>query len=119
MQASSIGFETSFRRFLLRLSSTGGTINLLHAGTSQTTPGLDRTKVDSWQWAHKALICDPADIILQRMLSIEADLVMMTTFGPNRFDDNHLGTTSQRVLRQAKCPIIVLQVDSQGHDGNI
>jgi phosphomannomutase len=55
---------------------------------------------------------EPADEILQTAKEIRADLIIMTTDGPDGFLDALRGSTSERVLRQARCPVANLPVGS-------
>jgi nucleotide-binding universal stress UspA family protein len=41
---------------------------------------------------------------------MSADLIVMTTDGPDGFLDGLRGTTSEHVLRRAHCPVAVLPV---------
>jgi nucleotide-binding universal stress UspA family protein len=49
---------------------------------------------------------------LKKAESLEAGLIIMTTDGPDGFLDGLRGTTSERVLHQAHCPVAVLPVGS-------
>jgi len=55
---------------------------------------------------------EPADIILQAAAQLCSDLIVMTTDGPDGFLDGLRGTTSERVLRKATCPVANLPVGS-------
>jgi nucleotide-binding universal stress UspA family protein len=55
---------------------------------------------------------EPADTILQTAAELRADLIVMTTDGPDGFLDGLRGTTSERVLRKALCPVANLPVGS-------
>ena len=63
-------------------------------------------------WNRLAKEGEPADIILQTASSLAANLIVMTTDGPEGFLDGLRGTTSERVLRKAHCPIANLPVGS-------
>ena len=53
----------------------------------------------------------PANIILQTAAELRANLIIMTTDGPDGFLDALRGTTSEQVLRKARCPVANLPVD--------
>jgi nucleotide-binding universal stress UspA family protein len=65
-----------------------------------------------WTWNRLAKEGEPAEIILQTADSMSANLIVMTTDGPEGFLDGLRGTTSERVLRKARCPIANLPVGS-------
>jgi nucleotide-binding universal stress UspA family protein len=49
---------------------------------------------------------------LQTAMELPAGLIVMTTDGPEGFLDALRGTTSERVLREARCPVANLPVGS-------
>jgi nucleotide-binding universal stress UspA family protein len=51
---------------------------------------------------------DVIDTILDTAGATEADLIVMTTDGRHGFLDALRGSHSERVLRQAPCPVLVL-----------
>jgi nucleotide-binding universal stress UspA family protein len=55
---------------------------------------------------------EPTDTILQTSTELDADLIVMTTDGPDGFLDGLRGTTSEHVLRKARCPVANLPVGS-------
>ena len=48
---------------------------------------------------------EPAEIILQKANETGAELIVMTTEGPHGFLDGLRGSTSEQVLREARCPV--------------
>jgi len=99
------------KRLIESLEQPQGTVTLLHIGTLDTLPLVQPPDIEGWNWDALTLPGNPADRILQQAELMEADLIIMTTDGPDRFIDNFLGTTSERVLRSARCPIVVLPVE--------
>jgi nucleotide-binding universal stress UspA family protein len=69
-------------------------------------------KVTGWTWQRAAKVGDPADTILQAATEFCTDLIVMTTEGPHGFLDALRGSTSERVLRKARCPLANLPVGS-------
>jgi hypothetical protein len=65
-----------------------------------------------WTWNATTRTGDPADIILQTAAELLSDLIVMTTDGPDGFLDGLRGSTSERVLRKARCPVANLPVGS-------
>jgi nucleotide-binding universal stress UspA family protein len=47
----------------------------------------------------------PAEVILQKANEAAAELIVMTTEGPHGFLDELRGSTSEQVLRSARCPV--------------
>jgi len=83
-------------RLIRNLQLPAGTVTLLHVGPASEMPSVKL----------------PADTILQAATELAADLIVMTTDGPDGFLDGLRGTTSERVLRKARCPVANLPVGS-------
>jgi nucleotide-binding universal stress UspA family protein len=66
----------------------------------------------SWAWNTLVKLGVPSDVILQTARQIRADLITMTTDGSEGFLDGLRGSTSERVLRKAHCPMANLPVGS-------
>ncbi|HOB98990.1 MAG TPA: universal stress protein [Verrucomicrobiota bacterium] len=94
----------------LRLSD--GTVTLLHVGPSGEMPSVKLPEGTGWTWNRVAREGDPVNTILAAAAELAADLIVMTTDGPDGFLDGLRGTTSERVLRQARCPVANLPVGS-------
>lgn len=89
-----------------------GSVTLLHVGQSETMPFVQHPLNGGWAWNRVRVEGERTDSILQVAEDIEADLIVMTTDGPDRFLDGLRGTTSERVLRRAECPVAVIPVES-------
>jgi nucleotide-binding universal stress UspA family protein len=87
-------------------------VTLLHVGPAAEMPSLRLPKETAWTWNTVAKAGEPVDTILQTASELRADLVVMTTEGPDGFLDALRGTTSERVLRKARCPVASLPVGS-------
>lgn len=94
----------------LRLS--GGVVTLLHVGPAAEMPSVKLPADTDWSWNTIAKAGEPAETILQTATEFRADLIVMTTDGPDGFLDGLRGTTSERVLRRARCPVANLPVGS-------
>lgn len=99
-------------RLIRNLQLSSGTVTLLHAGRASDSPGVRIPDDTGWTWNHLAQEGEPTEIILKTADSIDADLIVMTTDGPEGFLDGLRGTTSERVLRKTRCPIVNLPVGS-------
>jgi nucleotide-binding universal stress UspA family protein len=95
-----------------------GTVTLLHVGHSGNAPSIRIPNNTSWSWNRLAKEGEPADVILETARNIAADLIVMTTDGPDRFLDALRGTTSERVLRETPCPIVNLPVGANAGRGD-
>ena len=89
-----------------------GTVTLLHVGPSSEAPAVRTPEGTGWTWNALAKQGEPAEIILQTADAVAADLIVMTTDGPDGFLDGLRGTTSERVLRRSRCPVANLPVGS-------
>lgn len=99
-------------RLIRTLQLPPGTVTLLHAGPASDSPGVRIPDDTGWTWNHLAQEGEPTEVILTTADSINADLIVMTTDGPEGFLDGLRGTTSERVLRKTRCPIMNLPVGS-------
>jgi len=98
-------------RLIRNLQLPAGEVTLLHVGPAAEAPSVKLPDTD-WIWNIVAKDGEPADTILQTALEVRADLIVMTTDGPDGFLDGLRGTTSERVLRKAHCPVANLPVGS-------
>ena len=89
-----------------------GIATLLHAGAPGDAPAVTVPDDGGWTWNRMSKPGVPTDVILETAQSINADLIVMTTDGPDRFLDGLRGTTSERVLRKTRCPIANLPIKS-------
>ena len=98
-------------RLIRNLQLPAGEVTLLHVGPAAEAPSVKLPDTD-WIWNSVAKSGEPADTILQTAAELRADLIVMTTDGPDGFLDGLRGTTSERVLRKARCPVANLPVGS-------
>jgi nucleotide-binding universal stress UspA family protein len=89
-----------------------GNVTLLSVGNQADKPELNIPQGTSWTWNEIAIEGDPTLIILKAAEKLDADLIVMTTDGPDDFLSGLRGTTSERVLRAAKCPVATIPVES-------
>jgi len=100
-------------RFIGNLQLAAGTVTLLHVGDAGDAPAVRCPDVPGWTWNRMTTPGDPADRILQVAGDITADLIVMTTDGPDGFLDGLRGTTSAHVLSRARCPVANLPVGAR------
>ena len=90
-----------------------GTVTLLHVGAEGDMPAVKLPADQSgFRWQRWTRSGDPVETILNAASELNADLIVMTTDGPDGFLDGLRGTTSERVLHRARCPVICLPVGS-------
>jgi nucleotide-binding universal stress UspA family protein len=99
-------------RLIRNLELPAGVVTLLHVGSAAEMPSLKLPADTTWTWNRIATAGEPAEIILKTAAELCADLIVMTTDGPDGFLDGLRGTTSERVLRSARCPLVNLPVGS-------
>ena len=92
-------------RLIRNFQLSAGTVTLLHVGSANGTRFVKFPESAGWTWKCVARTGDPAETILQTAEELAADLILMTTDGPDGFLDGLRGTTSERVLHKARCPV--------------
>lgn len=95
-------------RMIRGLQLAAGKVYLLHAGDAGEMPSLQIPAEPGWDWAVHALAGDPAEVIVQTAAASSCDLIVMTTEGPHGFLDALRGSTTERVLRDCRCPVLTL-----------
>jgi len=101
------------RRLVRSLPKADGTVTVLHVGAESAAPAVKLPDdTPGWQWKRVAVPGEPVEVIVKTAESISAGLIAMTTDGPEGFLDALRGSTSERVLRKANCPVLSLPVGS-------
>lgn len=95
-------------RIASRLSCTSGVFTILHVGEDGSMPDIQCPKLAGWRWNKLTKSGEVVDVIDQTVRETEADLIVMSTEGRNGFLDALRGSHSERVLRKARCPILVI-----------
>jgi nucleotide-binding universal stress UspA family protein len=82
-------------------------ITLLHVG--EQMPQLPSLPEGSrWSWRTALREGEPVESILAAADELAADLVVMTTNGRDTLNQALSGSTTERVLRSAKCPVLAV-----------
>ena len=55
----------------------------------------------------------PLAVVLEEAARFEADLIVMAASGRSRVARFFVGSTADRVIRQAKCPVLVVPADQR------
>src|SRR4029077_2150409 len=99
-------------RLIRNLQLPAGTVTLLHVGSAAEMLWPQLPKDTDWIWNSVVKVGEPTGTILRTATELPADLIIMTTDGPEGFLDALRGTTSERVLRKARCPVANLPAGS-------
>lgn len=90
------------------LGLTEGTFHVLYVGKPSEMPRIHFEAPAGWKIERMVREGEPDEVILQTAESLSADMIVMITEGPNGFLDALRGSTSQRVLRETRCPLVNL-----------
>jgi nucleotide-binding universal stress UspA family protein len=97
-------------RLVSGLHCESGTVTVLHVG-EEAVPQLAYPEVTGWRWTRMMKSGEVIDVVNQVAKEIDADLIAMTTDGRNGWLDAICGSHSERVLREACCPVLTIPVD--------
>lgn len=91
------------------LNCTAGEFRLLHVGKGEKMPIVDLPRA---AWSYKSIVTqgNVVDEILKAEKEWQADLVVLMTQGHLDFLDALRGSTTERVLRGADCPVLAIPV---------
>ena len=95
------------REFIRRMSGEGTAIELMHVGENGPPKIADGTIVPVVP--RKG---DVVETILKAAQEQEVDLIAMPTAGNRGFLDAMRGSTTERVLRHAPCPVLAIPTDA-------
>lgn len=84
--------------------------DLLYVGEPSGMPQLRLPQRDGWIWTERILNGVVVDEILEAADIHHSDLVVMATEWRHGFLDALLGSTTERVLRRAACPVLAVPV---------
>ena len=98
-------------RVAVRLKCPRGKFTLLHVG-DDAIPPVQFPAVPGWQWNIKRQTGDITRGILDTARKESTDLIVMSTDGRNGFLDALRGSHSERVLRNAPCPLLTVPDES-------
>lgn len=84
----------------------GVVFKLLHVGTGMPTLYLPHRP--GWRWEKRVVPGDPVERILKEEAEWSPDLVVMASQGHRDFLDALRGSTTERVLRGAHCPVLAV-----------
>jgi nucleotide-binding universal stress UspA family protein len=90
------------------LDDDGGVFELLHVGEKGTAPAVEFADERGWTIGRHHESGDVVDAILRVAEKQRAELIVMTTRGPNGILDTLRGTTTEKVVRGANCPVLAI-----------
>jgi nucleotide-binding universal stress UspA family protein len=99
-------------RLVRQLKCEEGHVTLLRVGEKE--PPVETPRVAGWGWRQLRKSGNVIDVILETAQREETDLIVMSTDGRNGFLDALRGSHSERVLRQAPCPLLAIPESSTG-----
>lgn len=95
-------------RLAQQLGLAGVYITLLHVGDQGSAPRPELPPAPGVHMEHLVVSGDVERMILQVASHTNADLIVMATKGHEGFLDALRGNTTERVLRQAECPVLAV-----------
>ena len=84
------------------------TITLLHVGDENEMPSVPTPEGSQWAFARVHRKGDPVDEIAAAAEAVRANLIVMPTEGRHGVFDALRGSTTERVLRGARCPVLAV-----------
>jgi nucleotide-binding universal stress UspA family protein len=88
-------------------------IVLLHVGEEANVPAVKTPLRDGRRWEWTVRQGEPVDGILDVAAGMAAELIVMTTQGHRGLADALRGSTTERVIRRARCPVLAVPEDSR------
>jgi nucleotide-binding universal stress UspA family protein len=90
------------------LSAAPAAVELLHVGTMATVPRVQLPESDGVTWTTRLAEGDVVEEILKAEAERAADLLVLTTEGRRGFLDALRGSTTEQIVRRARCPILAV-----------
>jgi nucleotide-binding universal stress UspA family protein len=90
------------------------TITLLYVGAEADMPHVQAKDGTGWRFERVRREGDPVDEILQVAELISAELIVMPTAGRAGVFDVLRGSTTERVLRRSRCPLLAVPAAATG-----
>jgi nucleotide-binding universal stress UspA family protein len=103
--------QTALRRALLLargLNCVAGEFRLVHVGNPGTAPKIGLREAAGWTYEIVVRQGDVVDQILEEEAHWHPDLMVLATQGHMDFLDALRGSTTERVLRGARCPVLAI-----------
>ena len=81
---------------------------LVHIGKESDLPKFTHPERPGWSWNMLVGKGDPVEWILAAGRDFDADLIVMMTEGHTSLFDLLLGSTTERVVRGTRCPLLAI-----------
>jgi nucleotide-binding universal stress UspA family protein len=94
--------------FVRALDDNGGVFDLLHVGERGKAPAVELPDETGWSCEKHYENGDVVDAILRIAENHHAELIVMTTAGSHGILDSLRGTTTEKVVRAANCPVLAI-----------
>lgn len=91
-----------------QLNSPAVSLTLVHAGKEPDVTALNMPQKAGWSWHQLFGKGDPVEWILAAGEEFDVDLIVMATKGQDSLFDMLRGSTTERVLRGARCPLLAI-----------
>lgn len=86
------------------------TVVVVHVGDDETLQSIKCPSKTGWLWHTMACQGNVVEVILAMGKDFDVDLIVMTTSKQHTLLDLMRGSTTERVLRGARCPLLALPV---------
>jgi len=96
------------RRAAAIMAEPKTTITLLHVGSEEDVPSLSLENGPEWSFAHLRRDGDPVEEIEAAAEILSANLIVMPTHGRHGVFDALRGSTTEKVVRRASCPVLAV-----------
>lgn len=100
-----IAFAEAFAR---ALDDDGGVFDLVHVGERGKAPAVEPPEAPGWRCEKHYESGDVVESLLRVAEKQSADLIAMTTAGSQGILDALRGTTTEKVVRGANCPVLAV-----------
>jgi len=90
------------------MSDDKATITLLHVGDEAAMPSMPTPDGEQWTFARMHRDGDVVEAIAAAAEDVRANLIVMPTEGRHGVFDALRGSTTERVLRRARCPVLAV-----------
>lgn len=101
-------YAKSLVRNLVGSDGASGEFRLLHAGNPAARPELDPVEHPGWTTTERDRAESPVEAIVAEAREWPADVVVMTTDGPEGLFEALRGSTTERVIHEAPCPVLAV-----------
>jgi nucleotide-binding universal stress UspA family protein len=81
---------------------------IVHVGEKADMPQVELPDVSGWKWNTVVCSGDVVPAISDTVSAVRAGLIVLTTEGRQGFLDALRGSHSERILRQAPCPLLAI-----------